>query len=65
MPVYYAGTTATGTPLSGVPIDAGTYTVAASFAGSADYLASTSAPATFTISRAAPTVSVADARRHL
>jgi hypothetical protein len=58
---YYSGTTATGTPLSSAPIDAGTYTVVAGFAGSADYVANTSVPATFTISRAAPTVSVADA----
>ncbi len=57
---YYAGSTATGTPLSGAPIDVGTYTVVASFAGSVDYIASTGAPVSFTISRATPTVSVAD-----
>ena len=50
---YYAGTTATGTPLSGPPTAAGTYTVVASFAGSADYT-SGSATATFTINKAAP-----------
>ena len=52
---YYAGTTATGTPLSGPPTAAGTYTVVASFAGSTDYT-SGSATATFTINKAAPTL---------
>ena len=41
--VYYAGTTAAGTPLSGAPIAAGTYTVVARFPGSADYSAVQSA----------------------
>ena len=54
--VYYAGSTATGTPLSAAPIDAGTYAVVAHFPGSADYLASTSAPVTFTIAPATPTI---------
>jgi Bacterial Ig-like domain (group 3) len=58
-PVYYAGSTATGTPLTGAPTDAGTYTVVATFAGSADYAAHTSAAVTFTIAKATPTVSVA------
>jgi hypothetical protein len=57
---YYAGTSVTGTPLSGAPIDPGTYTVAASFAGSTDYIARAATPVTFTISRATPTLSVAD-----
>ncbi len=57
---YYAGSTATGTPLSGAPSTAGTYTVAADFAGSTDY-ASSSAQTTFTIAQATPTVSVTDA----
>ena len=56
--VYYVGSLPIGTPLSAAPIDAGTYTVVASFPGSADYSANTSKPATFTISRAAPTVTV-------
>ena len=43
---YYAGTTATETPLSGEPTAAGTYTVVASFPGSQDY-ATASASATF------------------
>jgi len=57
-PVYYTGSIATGTPLSGAPVHAGTYTVVAEFPGSADYLASTSAPTTFTVAKATPTVSI-------
>ena len=57
-PVYYAGSTATGTPHSDAPIVAGTYTVVATFPGSADYMASSSAPASFTISKATPTLSL-------
>ncbi len=57
---YYAGATASGTPIGAAPSAAGTYTVAASFAGSADYLAQ-SAQATFTIAQATPTVNVGDA----
>jgi hypothetical protein len=52
---YYAGTTAGGTPLAGAPVLPGTYTVLASFTGSADYTAA-SATATFTIQT--PTASV-------
>jgi hypothetical protein len=52
---YYAGGTASGTPLSGPPIAAGTYTVQASFAGSTDYAAAT-AQATFVIAQAVPTI---------
>ncbi len=59
-PEYYAGSTATGTPLSGTPVDAGTYTVVAIFPGSADYAANTSQPVSFVIAPATPTVSVAD-----
>ena len=58
---YYAGSTATGTALSGVPSVAGTYTVVANFAGSTDFKSATSTPATFTITQAAPTVTVSDA----
>jgi hypothetical protein len=54
--IYYAGNTA----LPGAPSGAGTYTVVASFAGSADYAAA-SASATFTIGAATPAVSVSDA----
>jgi hypothetical protein len=57
---YYAGSTASGTPLSGAPTQAGTYTVVASFPGSADY-SSANASTTFTISVASPTVAVTDA----
>ncbi len=46
--VYFAGTTATGTPLAGAPTGRGTYTVMAVFAGSADY-ASVSVETTFKI----------------
>ena len=46
---YYAGSTATGTPLAAVPSVAGAYTVVAAFAGSTDYAAAASSPATFTI----------------
>jgi uncharacterized repeat protein (TIGR03803 family) len=45
---YYSGSTATGTPLGGAPTLPGTYTVTASFPGSADYN-SASATTTFTI----------------
>jgi hypothetical protein len=52
---YYAGYTASGTPLTGAPVLPGTYTVLASFAGSADYTAA-SATTTFTIQ--APSASI-------
>ena len=54
---YYSGTYATAgdldevVALSGAPVNAGTYTVLASYAGDSDYTAA-SAVATFTISRA-------------
>ncbi len=57
---YYAGATASGTPLAGAPVGAGTYTVVAVFPGSADYAAAM-ASATFTIARATPKVTVKDA----
>ncbi|WP_171475458.1 beta strand repeat-containing protein [Frigoriglobus tundricola] len=57
---YYAGTTATGTPLAGAPTTAGTYTVVAAFAGSTDYKATT-AKTTFTISKATPNLIASDA----
>jgi len=46
---YYAGSSASGTPLSSPPSTAGTYTAVASFPGSADYTSASSAPATFII----------------
>jgi hypothetical protein len=55
---YYAGSTATGTPLGSAPSAAGTYTAVATFAGSADYAGATSSPVTFniTILPAAPSI---------
>ena len=52
---YYAG----GTLLSGPPTTVGTYTVVASFPGSADYAPAT-AQASFTITPATPTINWAD-----
>ena len=63
---YYSGTYTTAsqltglTPLNGAPIQAGSYTVVASFGGSTDYSGASSAPATFAIDPAILTVSVAD-----
>ncbi|HYT91022.1 MAG TPA: Ig-like domain repeat protein [Gemmataceae bacterium] len=57
--IYYAGSSASGTPLAGAPTQAGTYTVVAAFAGSADYTAA-SASTTFTISKVAPTLNLSD-----
>src|SRR5436309_1040213 len=54
---YYSGTTASGTPLSGPPVDAGTYTVRASYAGSTNYTSAYKC-ATITIEKATPTVNV-------
>ena len=59
--VYYAGATASGSPLPGAPSAAGTYTVVANFAGSADYASANSANVTFSITKATPTVTVGDA----
>ena len=56
---YYVGSTATGTPLASASSAAGTYTVAASFAGSADY-APQVRTATFVIKTATPKVTVSD-----
>ncbi len=57
---YYVGPTATGTGSAAAPSAAGTYTVVASFAGSANYNAADSSPVTFVISPAqqtgAPTI---------
>ncbi len=56
---YFAGSTATGTPLAGAPTTAGTYTVVAAFGGSEDYIRD-GAQTTFTISPVTPTVAVTD-----
>src|SRR5262249_36498351 len=53
---YYVGNDTTGTVLSGAPSQAGTYTMVASFPGSMDYVNGTSAPVTFTIYQATPTI---------
>ena len=55
---YYAGNTATGTPLSTVPLNSGTYTVIAVFPGSASYEATRSAPVTFQINPGTTSVTV-------
>jgi hypothetical protein len=52
--VFYAGSSATGTPLASPPINAGTYTVVAEYAGDANYRASCSAPVTFVVNQATP-----------
>jgi hypothetical protein len=58
---YYVGTTATGTGSSTAPTDAGTYTVVASFtSGNPSYGNAQSAPLTFTINPAVPTVVASD-----
>jgi hypothetical protein len=50
---YYVGSNTSGTSLgSAAPSAAGTYTVVASFAGSADYTSASSTPVTFTINPA-------------
>jgi len=56
---YYSGSTATGTALSGAPVNAGTYTVVGSYAGSTGYTSATSAATTFTIAQKAINVSAA------
>ena len=59
---YYVGSGTAGQNLGGTaPTAAGTYTVVASFPGSADYAAANSNPAAFTIGKALPTLSVAGA----
>ncbi|HZU34994.1 MAG TPA: hypothetical protein VFA18_03755, partial [Gemmataceae bacterium] len=54
---YYAGTSATGTPLNAVPVNAGTYTVVATFTSNdPNYISGGTAQTTFTISPAMLTV---------
>jgi len=54
---YYAGSTASGTPLLYPPYELGTYTVVGNFAGSAEYSAA-SLTATFAITQAPTTITV-------
>src|SRR4051812_7887631 len=56
--IYYSGTAATGTPLPGVPKDAGTYTVVAHVNASTNYTAADSTAKTVTVAKATPVVSV-------
>jgi PhoPQ-activated pathogenicity-related protein len=59
---YYVGGSAKGTPSSTAPIRAGTYTVVAAFTSAdANYNNGQSAPVTFTIAKAVPTVVIQDA----
>ena len=46
---YYAGSSATGTPLSSAPIAPGTYTVVAGYGGNSNYAAAQSNAVSFTI----------------
>ena len=56
---YYAGSGTSGTSLGSTPpTDAGTYTVVASFAGTADYSAVQSAPVAFTIGQGTATIAL-------
>ena len=57
---YYAGSSASGTGSTTAPTSAGTYTVVASFPGSAEYTAVQSSPVTFTINKATPTLTLSD-----
>ncbi len=57
--VYYTGTSPGGAPLTAPPVQTGTYTVVAAFAGSADYTSVTS-QITFSITPATPTVTISD-----
>jgi cyclophilin family peptidyl-prolyl cis-trans isomerase len=54
--LYYAGSDTSGTGSASAPVDVGTYTVVASFAGSTDYSAAQSQPVTFTIAQASLTI---------
>ena len=56
---YYIGSGTSGPKMGSTPPTAfGTYTVVASFAGSTDYSAVQSAPVTFTIGQAIPTIAL-------
>jgi hypothetical protein len=53
---YYVGSSAGGNGSATAPSNAGTYTVVAHYSGNANYSAAASAPVTFTINSATPTV---------
>ena len=56
---YWSGAGTSGPILGSTPpTDVGTYTVVAAFLGTADYLSAQSAPVTFTIARAMPTIAM-------
>jgi MBG domain (YGX type) len=55
---YYTGSTATGTPLTGAPKNAGTYTVVAHVNATTNYTAADSTAKTVTVAKATPVVSV-------
>jgi hypothetical protein len=57
---YYVGTSASGTPSATAPTNAGTYTVVATFTSNDPNYASGTAQTIFTISPAAPTLTVSD-----
>jgi predicted outer membrane repeat protein len=56
--MYFAGSTTSGNPLAGAPIDVGTYTVVANFPGSSDYSSTRSAPVTFVIDKGTTAVAI-------
>ena len=60
--VYYSGNSASGQGTTDAPVDAGTYTVVANYAGGGNYASAASGPLTFAITPAAtlpvPTISV-------
>ncbi len=58
---YYVGSSVTGPGSHDPPAEAGTYTVAASFPGSLDYVAVDGQPVTFSIAKSTPTVRVTQA----
>jgi hypothetical protein len=60
---YFLGTSATGSPLSSVPIDVGTYTVVASTPANSANNAATSSPVTFQITPAALTATAIAANK--
>ncbi|MGD1277561.1 MAG: CARDB domain-containing protein [Tepidisphaeraceae bacterium] len=56
--LYFNGASASGSPLASPPVNAGTYTVVATYAGDANYASATSNAVTFTITRASVVVTL-------